>query len=59
MLRSLCSLVIAAAMFALVLADDAAAQELWQTVTGPDSSFTVEMPPGKVSYFRDELKKAR
>jgi hypothetical protein len=57
--RNLRSLVMAAAILSLALGGEALGQNEWQTVTSPDGSFTVEMPPGKVFYFRDELKTAK
>ena len=56
--RNVCSLVIAAAVWAIAPTGAGVAQEQWQTVTSPDGSFTVEMP-GKPSYFREELKTAK
>src|SRR5512144_2732616 len=57
--RGLCSVAIAAAMLALALTGEALGEEQWQTVTSPDGGFTVEMPPGKVFHFQDELKTAK
>jgi hypothetical protein len=57
--RNLRSLVMAAAILSLALGGEALGQDEWQTVTSPDGSFTVEMPPGKVFYFQDELKTAK
>ena len=55
-MRGLQALAIALAIMALALPGEAFSQEQWQTVTSPDGSFTVEMPPGKVWYFREEMK---
>lgn len=55
-MRDLCALASATVLLALALIGEAAAQEEWQTVTSADGSFTVEMPPGKVWYFREEGK---
>lgn len=57
--RNLRSLVVAAAILSLALSGEAPGQDEWQTLTSPDGSFTIEMPPGKVFYFQDELKTAK
>jgi hypothetical protein len=57
--RNLRSLVMAAAILSLALTGGASGQDEWQTLTSPDGSFMVEMPPGKVFYFQDELKTAK
>jgi hypothetical protein len=46
-------------MLALALTGEALGEEQWQTVTSPDGGFTVEMPPGKVFHFQDELNRER
>jgi hypothetical protein len=53
------SLAFAAAMAIFALTGEASAEDQWQTVTSPDGGFTVEMPPGKVFHFQDELKTAK
>lgn len=58
-MRRLCILATATTMLALAATGEALGQEQWQTVTSPDGGFTVEMPPGKVFYFREELKTAK
>ena len=58
-MHELRALATATAILALALPGEAVAQEAWQTVTSADGSFTVEMPPGKLSYFADELKTAK
>jgi hypothetical protein len=43
-MRCLCALAIATTIMALALTGEARSQAQWQTVTGADGSFTVEMP---------------
>src|SRR3990170_3959538 len=56
--RDLRRLVIATAMLAVTMAAAATGQTAWQTVTGPDGSFTVEMP-GVPEYFPSESTTAQ
>jgi hypothetical protein len=43
-IRNLRALATATAILAIALTGEARGQAQWQTVTGPDGSFTVEMP---------------
>ena len=46
-------------MLALAVSAEAIDQEQWQAVTSTDGGFAVQMPPGEVFYFREELKTAK